>query len=207
MGTPDYLSPEQSRSLHLTDIRTDIYSLGCTFYFLLTGEVPFPGGTALDKLIRHNTERPTAVPKFRQDVPTPVLVIMEKMIAKRPEDRFQTPAEVAEALRPYAVSGPTPWAPPKPATLGGVASAPTGGVTPPGSDAEIPIDGSDEDLLALSRTMPSTLDETPRPESPSRLYRRREDDPNERLKIAILIAISLVAGLIAAVSLAAVLSR
>ena len=56
MGTPDYLSPEQSRSLHKTDIRSDLYSLGCTFYFLLTGQVPFPGGNSLEKLIRHSTE-------------------------------------------------------------------------------------------------------------------------------------------------------
>src|SRR5262249_38424540 len=49
MGTPDYLSPEQARSLHQTDIRSDLYSLGCTFYFLLTGEVPFPGGNTLEK--------------------------------------------------------------------------------------------------------------------------------------------------------------
>ena len=68
MGTPDYLSPEQSRSLHKTDIRSDLYSLGCTFYFLLTGQVPFPGGTPLDKLIRHATERPR--PVERRSAPT-----------------------------------------------------------------------------------------------------------------------------------------
>ena len=55
MGTPDYLSPEQGRSLAAADIRSDLYSLGCTFYFLLTGEVPFPGGTPLEKLERHAT--------------------------------------------------------------------------------------------------------------------------------------------------------
>ena len=57
MGTPDYLSPEQARNLHKTDIRSDLYSVGCTFYFLLTGQVLFPGGGTLDKLIRHGTEK------------------------------------------------------------------------------------------------------------------------------------------------------
>ena len=57
MGTPDYLSPEQARNLHKTDIRSDLYSIGCTFYFLLTGQVLFPGGSTLDKLIRHGTEK------------------------------------------------------------------------------------------------------------------------------------------------------
>src|SRR5262249_23725951 len=61
MGTPDYLSPEQSRDLHKVDIRGDLYSLGCTFYFLLTGSVPFPGGTTLEKLIRHSTEAPRPI--------------------------------------------------------------------------------------------------------------------------------------------------
>jgi serine/threonine-protein kinase len=118
MGTPDYLSPEQSRDLHKTDIRSDLYSLGCTFYFLLTGKVPYPGGNALDKLIRHSTERPAPISDVRSDVPSAVVAIVEKLMAKHPADRYQTPAELAEALAPYAVSGPTPWAPPRLATLG-----------------------------------------------------------------------------------------
>ena len=67
MGTPDFLSPEQARSLHKTDIRSDLYSLGCTFYYLLTGEVPFPGGNALDKLLRHSTEKAPCVTELRPD--------------------------------------------------------------------------------------------------------------------------------------------
>ena len=111
MGTPDYLSPEQSRDLHKTDIRSDVYSLGCTFYFLLTGSVPFPGGNAMDKLIRHATARPEPITRVRSDVPAEVLAIIDKMMAKHPAERFGTPVELSEALQPYAVSGPTPWAP------------------------------------------------------------------------------------------------
>src|SRR5262249_23486142 len=69
MGPPDFLSPEQSKDVQATDIRSDLYSLGCTFYYLLTGEVPFSGGTTSDKLIRHNTEEPPAVDEKRPEVP------------------------------------------------------------------------------------------------------------------------------------------
>jgi serine/threonine-protein kinase len=112
MGTPDFLSPEQARSLHKTDIRSDIYSLGCTFYYLLTGKVPFPGGTALEKLIRHTTETPEPLAKFRSDVPEGVTAVLSKMLAKHPSQRYQTPTELATALEPFAVSGAIPWAPP-----------------------------------------------------------------------------------------------
>ena len=65
-GTPDYLSPEQAQSLHKTDIRSDLYSVGCTFYFLLTGQVVFPGGGTLDKLIRHGAEKAADVRDARR---------------------------------------------------------------------------------------------------------------------------------------------
>jgi serine/threonine protein kinase len=109
MGTPDYLSPEQARCLHKTDIRSDLYSLGCTLYFLLTGQPPFPGGNALDKLVRHANEQPAPITAVRRDVPVAVLAIADKLMAKRREERFQTPAELAEALSPHAVGGPLPW--------------------------------------------------------------------------------------------------
>jgi serine/threonine-protein kinase len=112
MGTPDYLSPEQARSLHNVDIRSDLYSLGCTFYFLLKGDVPFPGGNTLEKLVRHSTENPQPIESFRSDVPAAVLQILYKLLAKDAEDRFQTPAELALALEPYATHGPTTWSGP-----------------------------------------------------------------------------------------------
>ncbi len=114
MGTPDYVSPEQARNLHDTDIRSDIYSLGCSFYYLLTGRVPYPGGTAMEKLIRHSVEQPEPVDKSRNDVPEGVRAILARMIAKDPAERFQTPQEVTAALEPYSVSGPTPWEPKRP---------------------------------------------------------------------------------------------
>jgi len=98
MGTLDYLAPEQAQNSRLADIRSDLYSLGCTFYFALTGQVPFPGGTATEKLLRHRLDEAPAVDKVRSDVPPGVAAVIGKLMAKKPEDRFQTPAELADAL-------------------------------------------------------------------------------------------------------------
>src|SRR5205823_1900187 len=92
MGTPDFLSPEQARSLHNTDTRTDLYSLGCTLYYLLSGQVPFPGGTSIEKLIRHNTEVPTPLEQLRPDVPPLVAAVLRQLMATQPDDRLQTAA-------------------------------------------------------------------------------------------------------------------
>jgi serine/threonine protein kinase len=99
MGTPDYLSPEQARTVEV-DIRSDLYSLGCTFYFLLTGRVPFPGGSAHNKMQRHATAEPAPI---EQDLPAPVLAILRRLMAKNPEDRFQTPEQLIAAVTPFAV--------------------------------------------------------------------------------------------------------
>jgi serine/threonine-protein kinase len=96
--TPDYLAPERCKAGNPGDVRSDLYSLGCTFYYLLTGKVPFPGGTALDKLRKHQTEEPVPLLAQRKDVPQNVASVVVKLMAKRPEQRFQTPGEVAEAL-------------------------------------------------------------------------------------------------------------
>src|SRR5437763_5840204 len=98
MGTLDYLAPEQALNSHTADIRADLYSLGCTFYYLLTGQVPFPGGTATEKLLKHRFEEPVPVDKMRRDVPAGVIAVMRKMMGKTPEERYQTPGELAAAL-------------------------------------------------------------------------------------------------------------
>jgi tRNA A-37 threonylcarbamoyl transferase component Bud32 len=112
MGTLDFLSPEQARESHTVDIRSDLYSLGCTFYYLLSGRVPFPGGTLMDKLLRHKFDEPRPVEELRPEVPPAVAAVVRKLMAKKPEDRFQTPAEVAAALTtcPGAASGTSPTA-------------------------------------------------------------------------------------------------
>jgi serine/threonine-protein kinase len=125
MGTPDYVSPEQARDVHKVDIRSDLYSLGCSMYFMLTGRVPFPGGDALEKMIRQATVTAQPVGAFRPDVPVEVVKIVERLMAKHPNQRFQTPAELVEALTPFAVSGPIPWAQAARPTLDETTAVPT----------------------------------------------------------------------------------
>ena len=98
MGTPDYIAPEQAMDSHTVDIRADLYSLGCAFYYLLTGRGPFPGGTMVEKLMKHQLEEPLPVEKLRPEVPPEVARVVRKLVAKKPVDRYQTPAEVAAAL-------------------------------------------------------------------------------------------------------------
>jgi serine/threonine-protein kinase len=105
LGTPDYLSPEQCRDLHQVDIRSDLYSLGCTFYYVLSGRVPFPGGTPLDKMVRQAGAEPEPVEQLRPGIPVAVAEIVRRLMAKNPDDRFQTPAELVRALAPLALVG------------------------------------------------------------------------------------------------------
>jgi tRNA A-37 threonylcarbamoyl transferase component Bud32 len=96
MGTPDFLSPEQSRSLHDVDIRADLYSLGCTLYYLLTGKIPFPGGSMIDKVFRHNNEIAAPIEELRPDVP-------EKIAGE--DRRHGTQADGEEAGQPLPDAG------------------------------------------------------------------------------------------------------
>ncbi len=98
MGTPDYIAPEQAKDARKADIRADIYSLGCTFYTLLAGKPPFKGDSVVEKLTAHAQNDPEPLSKFREDVPAEVETILRKMMAKDPAERYQTPAEVAEAV-------------------------------------------------------------------------------------------------------------
>ncbi len=101
LGTADYLAPEQAVS-NMVDIRADIYALGGTLYFMLTAQTPFPDGTIAAKLVAHQTREPRPVESFRKDVPPGLLAVLRKMMAKNPDDRYQEPIEVAEALAEWA---------------------------------------------------------------------------------------------------------
>jgi serine/threonine protein kinase len=98
LGTADYLAPEQALDSHLADIRADIYSLGATFYFCLTGRTPFTEGSVAQKLIWHQTRHPKSIRSLRTDVPDGIIAVIEKMMAKDVNARYQKPIEVADAL-------------------------------------------------------------------------------------------------------------
>jgi serine/threonine protein kinase len=102
LGTPDYTAPEQSRDARTADARADVYSLGCTLHFLLTGQPPFPGGTMVEKILAHQDRTPPSVAHFRDDVPVPLTGILARMLAKAPADRPQSAAAVARLLAPFA---------------------------------------------------------------------------------------------------------
>ena len=104
MGTPEYVAPEQATDARRADIRSDIYSLGCTLYFLLTGRPTFEADTVINMILAHLQEEPVPLAKLRNDAPVGLSSVVARMLAKNPGDRFQTPAEVAETLRPFAGS-------------------------------------------------------------------------------------------------------
>ncbi|HEY7313209.1 MAG TPA: serine/threonine-protein kinase [Gemmataceae bacterium] len=108
IGTPDYIAPEQLEDPHKADIRADLYSLGCTFYFLLAGRVPFPGGTLIQKLDRQRWENPPSVDQLRPEVPPPVASVVRKLMAKHPDDRYANPGELAAALEQLTRTGVLP---------------------------------------------------------------------------------------------------
>ncbi len=103
LGTADYLAPEQAVDSHAVDERADIYSLGCTLYFSLTGHPPFTDGTLVQRLLAHQTKAPPPIRKQRPDVPESLVAIVEKMMQKRKDDRYQSAAEVAAALSKWLV--------------------------------------------------------------------------------------------------------
>jgi serine/threonine protein kinase len=107
IGTVDYLAPEQAIDSHKVDARADVYSLGCTLYFMLTGDAPFPQGTIPQRLMQHQSAEPTDIRRSRPDAPDELIAICRKMMAKAASDRYQNADEVAQALSEWLGDGPT----------------------------------------------------------------------------------------------------
>jgi len=101
MGTADYIAPEQARDAKSADIRSDLYSLGCTMFYMLAGRPPFEAETKVDKVLAHCTHPLPDITSVRDDIPDAVIAIMEKLTAKSPEQRFQSPKELIDELLPF----------------------------------------------------------------------------------------------------------
>jgi serine/threonine protein kinase len=112
LGSADYMAPEQADNAHTVDIRADLYSLGCIFYFLLAGRPPFAGGNPAQKLRKHRDSEPEPIEDLCPDLPPGLRAILRRLMAKRPEDRYQTPAELVQALEPFTVAAAGAAAPP-----------------------------------------------------------------------------------------------
>jgi serine/threonine protein kinase len=114
LGTADYVSPEQAFHGHAVDTRTDIYSLGATFYFLLAGRPPFVGKAVAQKLLYHLTKDPTPLRTLRPEIPEELAAVVEKMMSKDRDQRYQDAAAIGAALTPWTQ---TPVAPPPAAEM------------------------------------------------------------------------------------------
>ena len=115
LGSFDYISPEQARDPRDVDVRSDLYSLGCTMFHMLSGRPPFPGGTVLQKLIQHQEESPADVRTLNPAVPAELAGIITKLMAKDRDRRYQTPEHlvrdllvVAGSVGAAATSSPLP---------------------------------------------------------------------------------------------------
>lgn len=103
LGTPDYMAPEQASNTRGADARSDIFSLGCTLYRLITGSFPFPGDTAAAKLLARQRSAARPLRELRPDASPQLEAVVAKMMARDPRDRYQTASEVAQALTPFTL--------------------------------------------------------------------------------------------------------
>jgi serine/threonine-protein kinase len=111
IGTPDYTAPEQSRDSHAADMRSDMYSLGCVVYHCLTGQVPFPDKNTVQKVMKHATQMPPAPDLAGYPHAAALQAWLWKMMAKKPADRFQNPAQAGQALEPLLKAKAAPAGP------------------------------------------------------------------------------------------------
>src|SRR5262245_56276491 len=158
IGTADYLAPEQVVDSQV-DIRADIYSLGGTLYYLLVGKSPFQEGTPSQKMIWHQVRMPKPVRHLRLEIPIELAKVVDKMLAKEPGRRYQTPAEVAEALAPLAdatLGAPAPGEMPEPALVQEGWSNNSAATPPlaPGTDRDPEVAGPVTPGVTLIRSFP-----------------------------------------------------
>src|SRR6185436_13389305 len=106
LGTADYIAPEQTYDSFAVDARADIYSLGCMLYVALTARLPYPITSTIEKLEGHRNRQAPPLRGIAPEVPAELAAVVEKMMAKRPDDRYRSMAEVMKALAPFARRAP-----------------------------------------------------------------------------------------------------
>ncbi len=153
VGTPEFMAPEQGRDSRLVDTRSDIYSLGCTLYMMLAGRPPFKAASSFEIAVMHLSQPPQPITHYNPALPPELAEVVHRMLAKQPEDRFQTPGAVANALQPWARLNATVAAPgPLPPSV----------TVPPDSDTKAllvpPASGPLSSSLTLASAQPP-LDE------------------------------------------------
>jgi len=115
LGTPDYLAPEQARDARAADIRADLYSVGCVFYHMLTGQPPFPDTSLMNQMVRHAQEEPRPLKDLVAGIPDGLQRVLDFLLAKDPSRRYATPAKAIQGLQIYLDN--VPKAAPRPAPL------------------------------------------------------------------------------------------
>jgi serine/threonine-protein kinase len=123
VGTADYMSPEQAMARNPLDARTDLYSLGCVMYHLLTGSVPFPEPTRVECMASRIKGRPVPIAERRSGIPPALIAVIDRLMATRPEDRYATAVEAAEALRAIVLTLSPSACEPAPSVLAGLPPA------------------------------------------------------------------------------------
>jgi serine/threonine protein kinase len=166
MGTPEYVSPEQATDARTADTRADIYSLGCTLFFLLTDRPPFQEDTVVKTVLAHIEKEPPVLHEVRPDVPPELSAVVARMLAKDPAQRFQQPVEVAQALVPFIKPGPKvrpSGAAPVPSTLGSAGKQKT-------------VGGNRSDLRDLVPAAPKPAAQVPEPQEEKSPFRDLKRD-------------------------------
>ncbi len=146
LGTADYLAPEQALNSHKVDHRADLYGLGCTMYFLLTGHPPFPEGTIAQRIAKHQKEMPKEIRKIRAKCPGELEGICWKLMQKEPKFRYSTAQQAAEVLEAWLVKYAA-------VTAGGE----SGGASSNSSSLDL---GNEKDIDGGSRTGSAALIDT-----------------------------------------------
>jgi len=192
LGTPDFLAPEQAQNPTGVDIRADIYALGATLFYLLTARVPFEAATPTEKLLKHINEPPPNLLAYRPEAPPQLAGLIAWMMAKRPQDRPQTPAQVAMALAPFGLpqtgSFPVahPGTPPAPLHVPTPTAAPE--VIVPEPDPQPSTNVAFADLDAESREEPRERTQRDRDDDrPRRRGETRVREPKKASSLSLLL--------------------